>query len=50
MNADDIQETFTSAIQKLKKEIEKEPISTERVSALTNTIEVLSRLSPLKLR
>ena len=44
------QEAISAALDKLKQEIEKEPLSPERVAALTGAIKVLAEINPLSLR
>ena len=41
------QDLIILALDKLKKEIEREPLSPEKVSALIETIKVLKSLNPL---
>lgn len=42
-------EALDAALEVLKKELKKEPISAERVAALSGTIKVLSEINPLSL-
>ena len=44
-----IQDVLQLAFEKLENELMKKPISVERVATLTNTIQVISEINPLKL-
>ena len=41
------EEAMKTALQVLKKELEKEPLSPERLNALANVITALTKISPL---
>lgn len=48
MNCEDKkQDVLGAALEKLKREIEKEPLSPERVNALVGAIKVLAEINPL---
>lgn len=48
-NSSKKQEVINAALEKLKRELEKEPLSPERVMALTETIKVLAKINSLSL-
>lgn len=44
------QDVLITALDKLKQEIEKEPLSPVRVAALTGAIKVLAEINPVSLK